>query len=334
MSRLQKAEQFVTRTNIDALLVTDVVDIFYLTGVHVSCGTLLVRESASIFFVDGRYMNAVSKDFGGCKDQKELYRDLKGAIGIDSTKTSCYQLEVLKKKTKCSFVKLVNPLAIFRIKKDVAELKALQKAADITYKSYQAMLQALTPGITEQDLALEFEIVARRMGASRLSFEPIVAFGLNAAYPHYRSSTKCWDGQEAILIDVGAVVNDYCGDLTRVYFPHQESEFYKITRACQQATLERCRPGEPIVDVDKFARSFFKKQGLEKLFVHGLGHGVGLSIHEDPSVSTKSPKDKIFEPNMVVTIEPGLYDPLIGGARYEDMIVITENGYKNMYPFN
>jgi Xaa-Pro aminopeptidase len=170
-----------------------------------------------------------------------------------------------------------------------------------------------------------------------MAFEPIIAFGANSALPHHRASETKLKAGDVILIDIGVVLNNYRSDMTRVILPKKPSAFvkqiYTIVREAQQAALDLCKPGVPLKALDLATREVMRKADVETHFVHSLGHGVGLDIHEYPRIKFDGEdKEVILKPGMVITIEPGLYFPKQFGVRYEDTIAITKTGYENFYP--
>jgi Xaa-Pro aminopeptidase len=191
--------------------------------------------------------------------------------------------------------------------------------------------------VVEKELAKRFEIFCLENGAEGLSFSPIIAFGPNSAMPHYRSQDAQLKKGDVVLIDIGVVCDGYHSDMTRVLFFEQEdpylSKLYEIVKRAQHSALQMCRPGTKMGQLDRAARSVMKEEGVEELFIHSLGHGIGLEVHEFPRIKFDGEdKDVVLETGMVFTVEPGLYVPGTGGVRYEDTILITDAGYENFYP--
>ncbi|MES2122808.1 MAG: M24 family metallopeptidase, partial [Chlamydiota bacterium] len=199
------------------------------------------------------------------------------------------------------------------------------------------MQKEIKAGISEKELALIFEVFCLQNGAEAMAFDPIVAFGPNSAMPHYRSQDVPLCKGDIVLIDIGVVREKYHSDMTRVHFfqgaDPEMQRLYAIARKAQRKALEHCRPGVRVGMLDEAARDVLRDEGVEELFVHSLGHGIGLETHEYPRIkATGESKDMHLEVGMAITVEPGLYIPGKGGVRYEDTVVITPNGYRNFYP--
>jgi Xaa-Pro aminopeptidase len=328
---------------IKSLLLEKPVDIFYLTGLWFSKARLLCREKM-ILIVDGRYIAAAQKNFhfgevllASGDVFKKLFEPL-SEVSLDGSFTT---LEILsfweKQAPHITWKPVADPLKTLRVVKDSSEIKALQKAADVTKKGYHQIVSLLKEGVSEGELALEFEFFCRKAGASRLSFDPIIAFGENSAYPHYRASNLVHlKNNQIVLIDIGAVVDDYAADMTRtVFFGKPDPELkllQKLVIEAQHQAMKLVRPGVCLGTLDEAARNVFQRAEVEALFTHNLGHGVGLEIHEFPSLRFDGPdRNLILEEGMVFTIEPGLYQPGLGGIRWEDTIVVTKTGYESFY---
>lgn len=319
-------------------LIENPVDLLYLTGLSLSKGRLLVKEGVATLFVDGRYFAKAKKD-APCEvlpweKQKELKE---GKIAFDSAFVSYDGYLRLKKEfPHVEWLATPNPLQKMRAIKDAKEIAALKKAADLTWRGYQKVVALLKEGVSEEELALEFEFFCRKNGASGLSFEPIIAFGENSAYPHHRAGKSRLHQNQIVLIDVGAVVDQYHGDMTRIYYFGKPDprvvEFEKIVKGAQRKAIEHVKPGVRVGELDQVVRNEFDKFNVKPLYIHSLGHGVGLETHEFPRIKVDGEdRDVLLEPGMVVTIEPGLYQPGVGGVRLEDMILVTDQGHENFF---
>lgn len=219
--------------------------------------------------------------------------------------------------------------------KDKQEIRLLGKAANLGTEGFHYVCSKLTEGITEQELAIALEIFWKEKGSQGLAFSPIIAFGKNSSMPHHRAGATKLQSGDIVLIDIGVLLDYYHSDMTRCVFfgPPQKKliEIYEIVRQAQEMALAMCRPGVLIEELDRAARSYIASKGHQEHFTHGLGHGVGLQIHEGPSLSQKSADKTLpLEEGMVITIEPGIYLPEIGGVRIEDTVVITDKGHKNL----
>jgi Xaa-Pro aminopeptidase len=183
-------------------------------------------------------------------------------------------------------------------------------------------------GMTEKEAALLFETYCLNNGADKLAFEPIICFGKNSALPHHHRDDTKWKKGDLVLMDLGVMVDGYCSDMTRVNFFNCEDkllqEFNILVKEAYDAAVALCKGGVHLNDVDRAARKIFEKHGVDKYFLHRLGHGVGLEIHEYPRIGKD--ENVILQPNMLITIEPGLYKENIGGIRYENTLIITKDG--------
>ncbi|HPE85561.1 MAG TPA: aminopeptidase P family protein, partial [Chlamydiales bacterium] len=291
-------------------------------------------------FVDGRYTEAAQKIAKvPIRDREvEVIKPLLPKnICFDQDTISYGRFLDLGKSYGNKFQPVSSPVSSLRLIKDPVEIKAMQKSARLLWKGFQYLVGALKAGMTEWEAMLTLERYVKSKGATGFSFEPIIAFGANTAMPHYHTGHAKLKSSDIVLIDIGVVVDGYCSDMTRTFFfKKSHSELVLIletTRQAHQAALKVCKPGVKLADLDLAARAVMKQAGLEDYFVHSLGHGIGLEVHEAPRLSSKgADKNLKLQPGMVVTIEPGLYVPNLGGARWEDTIAVTAKGCQNFYP--
>lgn len=346
MTRIQKAKAFLDK-NIDALLVSDISNIIYLTGFngfsdHEREAFLLLAKTKNYIFTDGRYIEDVkkikalgrieitsSKKFEDSLKEIVTQKNIKRlAIDEDDIKVS----EVLKIKRAvniCSDNGLVEALRKIKDKTEIENVKKACKLGDITFKH---ILSKIKPGITEKDLAHKIEIFILQHRA-QISFKPIVAFGSNSSSPHHVSSNRSLKKHQIVLLDFGVKINDYCSDMTRTVFFGRATEkqkvIYKTVLNSQIKAIEFLKSSiknhQSIngFEVDKGAREYIEAQGYPSI-PHSLGHGIGLEVHEKPGLSPKS-KDLLTN-NMIFSIEPGIYIPGFGGIRIEDLVLLTTKG--------
>ncbi|MCH9625165.1 MAG: putative peptidase [Chlamydiales bacterium] len=338
MNRIEKIQNFLKTNSLDALLIDQPIDLFYLTGQELSLGRLLIDHNKATLFVDGRYLEACQK-----KASVEvvpliefktnwLYPNKKIGFDADCTTYSSYQ-ELLS--LPAEWIALPSPLKHIRAIKEKKEIEALREAAELGSQGFDYACTLLKEGISEQQLALELEFFWRKAGAEKLAFTPHVAFGEGSSQPHYHTSERTLQKDEVVLIDIGVVLNHYHSDMTRVVnfgTPNPKiEEIYQIVYAAYSNALCFCRPGVTIGVLDAAARDVIAKAGYEKYFPHSLGHGVGLEIHEAPLIRSTGADAQIpLQEGMVITIEPGIYLPGIGGVRLEDTVVITKEGFENL----
>ncbi len=352
-ARLNKLQKHLQAANCDLLIIEEVTNLYYMTGIELSAGKLLVDAKGACLFVDSRYYETCQKLspftvelFEGNVIQDWICeRPPHKTLGFDSSTTPYNRFLELKKfslslkkrlgGTPVKLTALQAPLKMIRCIKDAEEITLLKNAANLGSEGFDFLCNSLQAGITETELALELEIFWKRKGSKALGFDPIIAFGANGSMPHYRPGKTRLKQSDSVLFDIGVNVKHYFSDMTRVvYFgtPREEiPKIYDIVREAQRRALKLCKPGTLVKELDQAARSFITKSGYGQNFTHNLGHGVGLEIHETPSLSSKSvDKNMPLEEGMVITIEPGIYLPDIGGVRLEDTVVITANGYENL----
>lgn len=319
----------------------DYYDLYYLTNLKLSRGLLFITNSSATLFVDGRYKEVATKNFAfDCKnlgDQEiEETLEMNQTVGFDAGNVSYSRYKHLKKicrKKQVNIKEAKNPLIQMRCIKEPHEINALQKSSDLLQKALAFAKTKLKPGVSELEVAKAFELYALKNGAQGLSFETIVAFSENSAMPHYRPGNRKLKQNDFVLIDAGVYVDSYASDITRVFLRSSKNaeiqRIYKIIREIHTEVLKQIRPGARLRDLGRLVEKRTEKAGYE--VVHSLGHGVGLEVHEAPRIFAGAKKDLILEENMVITIEPGIYLPGLGGVRYEDMICVTKTGYKNFY---
>lgn len=342
-SRILKLHSLIAQASFDAYIVENPIDLFYLTGMEVSTGVLVADQESAFFILDGRYHETgVAQSPVPVVLLKEdtlkevITSDLKGvkSLGFAEDITSFKRAQQLSEIV--STTPSDNLVEALREIKDKQEIEVLSEAAVLGSKGYDFVLSLLKEGITEKQVAKELEIFWMQNGGDRLAFDPIIAFGKHTSMPHYRPQPVPLKKGDPVLIDIGVVFNHYHSDMTRVHFfdgdPSAKMlEIYNVVKIAQEKALKLCKPGTTIGDLDAAARSFIKDKGYGEAFSHGLGHGVGLEIHEKPVLRNKPPyADKVLHEGMVITIEPGIYLPDIGGVRLENTVVITKEGFSDL----
>jgi Xaa-Pro aminopeptidase len=352
--RLTKLQNLLDHHDCDAFIVENKTDLFYLTGLHLSKGTLLVDRKGATLLVDGRYIEESEAKspfptFLSSKTSLESLLLKKTAaswkrIGFDRMHTSYDTFVSLVQMIKRANKQRKNPLQLptlpslveeCRRVKDEEEIALLEKAAKLGSQGFDFILKELKEGISEKALTESLLTFWRGFGA-QFAFDPIIAFGEATSKPHYRSGETLLKKGDPVLIDIGVSLDNYNSDMTRTLFfgtPKNRvlEEIYHIVKQAQEEALKIAKPGTLIGDLDDKARSFIEKKGYGEQFNHGLGHGLGLLVHESPSIGAKSPdRDLPLEEGMVITIEPGIYLPKVGGVRIEDTILITKTSHKNL----
>lgn len=338
--RLQALRADMRRRHLDGYLVTNRVDQYYLTGFDGEDGGVLVLPSRVVLLTDGRFAEeaavrapwarAVIRTGPLSQAVADLARRSRlDRIGIDPAHTTVAFQAALRKALRPRRVAGVGGLLeAMRLVKSGDEVRAIVRAVDVAQEAFRTVTRRIRPGMTERELAANLLHEMLRRGASDASFPIIVAEGPASSLPHARAGDRKIRVGSAVLIDWGATVEHYRSDLTRVIFvrkiPPRFRRMYENVLAAQEAGIQAVRPGAALADVDAQARSVLKQKGMGKAFSHGLGHGIGLDIHEAPRLSRVS--KGVLKSGMVVTVEPGVYFPGVGGVRIEDDVLVTEQG--------
>ncbi len=329
----------------DAMLITSKFNRRYFSGFTGSAGMLLISEKKSILFTDSRYTAQANRQTKGFEiiqcAGKELAENLASqcnrmgikSLGIEEDDINLIQFDQIK-DSLCDEVKLVYASEIcseIRAIKQGFEIDAIQKAAKITDQVFEHICKFIKRGMSEKDIALEIEYQLKKHGQG-ISFDVICASGENSALPHASPTNRKIKDGDSIVLDFGTVVDGYCSDFTRTLFvgtiDNELKKVYNTVRSAQECALKNVRELVSCKEADSFARSIIDNAGYGKFFGHGLGHGVGLDIHEAPRVSYLS--DELLLANMVITIEPGIYIEELGGVRIEDLCVVTSDGINNL----
>jgi Xaa-Pro aminopeptidase len=338
--RASRIKDRLEEHEIDALLVTNLTNVRYLTGFSGTNGQVLVGRDGTTFLTDPRYA-ARSADIVRGADivvYPSKLTDVLGdrlaaasirRLGVEATTMTIAAMEDLDEKLDgvglVGTKKLVEDL---RRVKEPAELDILRRAADITAETYAWVLDRLVVGATERQIALDLEIHMREQGADEVSFVPIVGSGPLSAHMHHTPSERAFDKGDFVLLDFGCRVDGYCSDFTRTVVlgaaSDEQREAYELVLRAHMAGIDAVRAGATGVDVDEAARAVIRDAGRVEQFGHGLGHGVGLDIHEAPTLRWTS--EDTLQAGEVVTVEPGVYVVGSGGVRIEDCVVVTDDG--------
>jgi Xaa-Pro aminopeptidase len=342
-NRIKKLREKIKRESLDLLLVTTLTNLRYLCGYTGSNGILLVSKDKSIFLTDFRYKEQVKKEVKGAEikiAQRELFSTLmeidwlkekRIKVGFESKHLSFKLYEKLKALLpQILWIPTEDLVESLLVTKDEGEIKKIKKAADISAKVYQEILPLLKPGTKEQEISAELEYRIRRNGGTGSAFEPIVASGVRSAMPHARASSKRFQKGDFVTLDFGALYEGYVCDITRTVVigkaTLRQKKIYNLVLRAQTKAIKNACSGMKGFELDKVARDVINNAGFKDYFGHGLGHGIGLLVHDSPGINTKS--QEVLKPGMVITIEPGVYFPGWGGVRIEDDILITRNGCK------
>jgi Xaa-Pro aminopeptidase len=334
---------------VDALLVTNLRNTRYLTGFTGSAALLLVAPDELVLVTDGRYRDqALEQVAAASVDVRveigltgEAQRELLAAatsslarLGLEAEAVTWGQQRRYEATwfTESELVPTEGLVESLRAVKDEGEVARIEAAAGIADAALAELLPRLGDGLTEVDLGLELDTTMRRLGASAPSFETIVASGPNGARPHHRPSDRTVRDGELVVFDFGATVDGYRSDMTRTLWAGElgatEARMYAVVKQAQAAGVAAVRAGVAGRDVDEACRAVIRDAGWGEAFVHGTGHGVGLDIHEEPRVSWAA--DGTLAAGHVVTVEPGVYLPDLGGVRIEDTVVVTTDGSRTL----
>ncbi|MCX7777176.1 MAG: Xaa-Pro peptidase family protein [Armatimonadota bacterium] len=342
--RLKKLQGELRAARIDAMLITYMPNIRYLVGFTGTSGILLVGTGECVFITDGRYDAQAHKEVKGAKvsiaPRRKSYFDVAAnllkrwgisSIGIESERMSVAQFERLKGLLyKVRVRKLDGVVERMRSVKDEVELQLIRRAAGVADAAYEYALSLIRPGVKEREVALELERFIKLSGAEDVSFDIIVASGYRSAMAHGVASDKVIEYGDVVVLDFGAVCDGYHSDLTRTVAigkaDRRGRSIYAAVYEAQIAAIEAVCSGRTMKQVEAAARKKLRLSGYERQFKHGIGHGVGLEIHELPS--PKQSDGGLMQAGCVVTIEPGVYIEGFCGARIEDMVLVKQDGYE------
>lgn len=339
---------YITRTQklldilcTDACLITSPENIYYFSGFTGGEGALFISKNRRILFTDSRYTVQASEQAKNFQlvdvAEKSLSDFIKNenvnSIGFEEDFVTFEKFLSLKKMSEESaWIPISDKIYKLRMIKDAFELNAISTAAKLADNAFSYILTQISPGKTEREIALMLEFYMRNNGADGLSFETIVASGVRSAMPHGIATDKIIEKGDLLTLDFGCKYKGYCSDMTRTIVigksTEKQKQIYETVLFAQTSALNELSSGVPANLVDSTARNIIKDAGFGKYFGHGLGHSLGLMVHEKPSLSPKC--TDILLPNVLMTVEPGIYIDNFGGVRIEDLVVITEDGYNNL----
>jgi Xaa-Pro aminopeptidase len=335
----------------DALVVTTLANVRYLSGFTGSAGILVVTPGGALLTTDGRYRTQSAEQvesagaeveiaIGGLAEQRKLVQSFLTAssrIGLEADNVTWSNKRVWADLlSSAELVPTSNAVEALREVKDAAEIARMERAAGIADAALAEVLPLMSQSVTEEHFALELDTAMRRGGAESVAFETIVAAGENSAKPHHRPGSRKIRRGDPVVVDFGATYEGYRSDMTRTFCVDDEpsgdmARVFAIVGASQAAGTAAVRPGIAAKEVDDVCREIIVEAGWGDRFEHGTGHGVGLDIHEAPTVSQMG--TAILAPGFVVTVEPGVYLPGQGGVRVEDTLVVTEDGSRPLTNF-
>ena len=341
-----KTEELFRESGAGALLITDPYNMRYLSGFRGGEGILFLSEKRRVLITDSRYTEAAEKetDFEVLEENREhrrtaILRELledAGAVtaGFEDQSMRCSEFADLNRALPevKEWVPLGGRVDRLRRVKTPEEQELLRKAEAIGDAAFAELLKVLKPGMTELEAAAELEYQMKRHGASGFSFDTIMASGANSSMPHAVPTSKKLEKGDFVTMDFGCIYEGYCSDMTRTIVlgkaDQKQKEIYETVLRAQNAALAVIRAGMTGSQVDRAARQVIEDAGYGSCFGHGLGHSVGLFIHEEPRLSPSD--DTVLEAGMSETVEPGIYLPGFGGVRIEDLVIVTEEGCRNL----
>jgi len=338
--RIEALRRKLDRTEAEAWLSLSEPDNFYLTGFTGDKSALILTRDEAVFLCDGRFIeqaqvevaNGRIEEAKGCflaAVGKQLEALGPGMVAFDPDALTVGQLDLLEAAYDGPFAAVSGLVTGLRVAKSSEEIERIRLASELAETVLRDVLDGIEEGVSEMELAARIEYEFKRRGATGPAFPTIALFGSRSSLPHGQPGPRTLKPGDIILIDMGCRRDGYCSDLTRTFsyatIPGTWfDEIYRVVFAAQQAALAHVRAGVHCRDVDALARDIIDKAGYGKHFGHGLGHGVGIEVHESPRLNSES--GALLEPGMVVTVEPGIYLPGQGGVRIEDLVVVTEQG--------
>ncbi len=329
-----------------ALLIMDDTNRFYFSGMHSSAGYLLITPKNAYFLIDFRYIEKARKTVTSAEVilLERLYSQILELLCKENIETLLLPSENTTVPTFNSINQnlldievvasdyLSDKIATLRCIKSAGEIESIKKAQALTDKTFLYILNRIKAGVSEKEIMLDMEFFIRKNGSEGVAFDFVVVSGKNSSLPHGVPTDKPIENGEFITMDFGAVVNGYRSDMTRTVavgnINEKQRKVYETVLKAQALALDAIKPKVKCCSVDKIARDFIAESGFDGCFGHGLGHSVGLEIHENPACNMRD--NTLLQTGMIMTVEPGIYIENEFGVRIEDMVLITENGYENL----
>ncbi|WP_282033383.1 M24 family metallopeptidase [Metabacillus indicus] len=355
--RLQKLGDWLNEQNTDAAFISSTENIFYLTNFYTDpherlMGLFVFKEAEPFFICPGMEVSQ-ARDAGfegeiiGYADHEDPWEKVKTAIhkrGRQNMKQAAVEKELLPFSRAEEIQKILPDAALvsaeeimneLRLVKDEKELAVLKQAAELADYGVEIGVQSLKEGVSEMDVLARIEYELKRKGIREMSFSTMVLFGKKSGQPHGNPGLAALKEGDFVLFDMGVVLDGYCSDITRTLayksVSSEQKKIYQTVLDAQLQALDASRPGTRIGDLDQIARDVITNAGYGEYFPHRLGHGLGISVHEYPSISHTN--NGVLKEGMVYTIEPGIYVPEIGGVRIEDDVCITKDGHETLTKF-
>lgn len=331
--------------SLDACLFYKPENRYYVSGFTGSTGYALILEDKTYFITDFRYISQVEEEcpdfeiieISASKSLGDVLNELKlNSLGFEDDFMSVESLESLKGNFHGELVPMRRFIEKIRQIKSNDEIALIKKAQSIADDTFTYLLDFIKAGMTERDVYLELVNQLKKRGAEGESFKAIVASGVRGALPHGSATDKVIKEGELLTLDFGCIYKGYCSDMTRTIAigkaNKKQKEIYEIVLHAQKEALKAIKPGAICKEIDKIARDIITEAGYGENFGHGLGHAVGLEVHENPRLNPTD--DSLLEAGMVVTDEPGIYIPGFGGVRIEDLVLVTDTGAQTLSTSN
>lgn len=339
--RRNALKSLIAELKADALLITDMNNVRYFSGFTGSSASLLVAGDRTIFFTDGRYKTQAAEEIKGAeiviyKSLLDSFEELLRGLGIRSLAFEADDISYARwsdlkdRFDETDLLPVKEQIRNIRRVKQASEIEIIKRGTSLAKEVFLAVRDQIKPGAIERDIALAFEIEAKKRGASKLSFDIIVASGARSALPHVMPTNNMINEGDLVVVDFGIVLDGYSTDETCTFrigkLDRKAGEIYDIVKEAHDKAIALVKPGVKAAHIDSAARKHIVDNGYGDSFSHGTGHGVGLEIHELPTISERS--EELLEEGMVFTVEPGIYVPELGGVRIEDMILVTADGHE------
>ncbi len=337
MERIGKIFKFMKEHDLPCITIKDVYTIRYLTGFTGDSSILYADDRIAVLVTDGRYIDQACSELKYCRVQEykgniwETIAELAGAhqkVGFDGDAFSYEDAKALQAALAATVEMVSVSLRTLRLIKDERELESLWQASKIADGAFERLLKEIKAGMTEKELAARLEYYMRSLGSEGVSFDTIVASGHRSALPHGAPTDKVVEVGDFVTFDFGAMYNGYHSDTTRTIVMGMANswhrEIYTVVQEAQYRGMKAAKPGITGKELDAEIRDYIESRGYGRYFTHGLGHGVGLEIHELPNINSKG--DIPLQEGMVFSIEPGIYIQGRGGVRIEDSVVLTKEG--------
>ncbi|WP_416150038.1 M24 family metallopeptidase [Salipaludibacillus sp. HK11] len=355
--RIESVTAWMNEKNIEASFFNSVENVFYLSGFHTDpherlMGIFLFKQGDPLFVLPamevGQLKNSGWKyEIVGYSDHEDPWKLIRNSLEtreFAKAEAVAIEKEVLSFSRSQAFLDFFPEVKVFsveeklndmRVIKDDREIAVIRGAAKMADYGVQAGINALEEGISEMEVLAKIEFELKKKGIREMSFSTMVLFGENSGDPHGNPGDRKLKAGDTVLFDLGVVLDGYCSDITRTVayksISKRQQEIYETVLKAELASLKISKPGTRVGDLDKAARDIITEAGFGDYFPHRIGHGMGINVHEFPSMSHLN--DAIVKAGMVYTIEPGIYIPGLGGVRIEDDVLVTSDGYETLTKF-